>query len=188
VTLHENNTQSTHKQQGSIEFPCKHIDSTSNYYIGHVQAPTSLQRKWETYTSHPFRTRNWSVFHNGVLTNFDSLKEKYIPNSINPVDTSVIPGILEFYTLCGTDEQKAIIDTLNELRGTFGLCIINHLSNSVYLARQGSILHYNECGEFSTMEAKGFTPLNEGEILILSNYKQLNKVDTFKTTSPFLFI
>jgi glucosamine 6-phosphate synthetase-like amidotransferase/phosphosugar isomerase protein len=153
-----------------------------------VQAPTSSQRKWEKHTSHPFKTRSWSVFHNGVLTNFESLREKYIPNSENPVDTSVIPGILEFFTLCGKDEQKCVVDTLNVLRGTFGLCIINNFSGNVYLARQGSILHYNNHGEFSTIHTKGFVTLKEGDVFLLSDYKEFTKIDTFSVSSPFLFV
>ena len=49
-------------------------DKKNQYYLGHVQAPTSSQRKWHYDTSHPFETMSWMVFHNGVITNEEAIR------------------------------------------------------------------------------------------------------------------
>jgi len=60
--------------------------------------------------------------------------------------------------------------------------------NDVYVARQGSILHYNDNGEFSTIGGEGFRVLPEGVIMMLKDFEGWEVVDTFTTRSPFLFL
>jgi len=68
------------------------------------------------------------------------------------------------------------------------LCVIDTDTNEVYIARQGSILHYNDAGDISTLGGEGFKLLPEGVIMILSEFKEWKIADTFETKSPFLFI
>ncbi|MGA1048814.1 MAG: hypothetical protein ACO3UU_12465, partial [Minisyncoccia bacterium] len=84
--------------------------------------------------------------------------------------------------------HEIIKKVLSQLKGTFALCIIDTDCNDVYLARQGSILHYNDKGDFSTLEGKGFKLVPEGVILMLKDYCRWEEVDSFKVNSPFLFL
>jgi len=68
------------------------------------------------------------------------------------------------------------------------LCVIDTDTNEVYIARQGSILHYNDTGDISTLGGEGFRLLPEGVIMRLSEFKEWKIADTFETKSPFLFI
>lgn len=70
-------------------------DAGDFIYLGHNQAPTSSAREWKEKTSHPFRYGDWVVAHNGVLTNYNELIDEYLPDHDNPVDSSVIPALLE---------------------------------------------------------------------------------------------
>ena len=92
------NNQQTIKKQGSFNFDEIKLDDKCDYYIGHVQAPTSANRKWHHGTSHPFESLSWSVVHNGVLTNWEALRAKHIDWKVNPVDTAVIPNLLQYVT------------------------------------------------------------------------------------------
>ena len=72
----------TLKQKGTINFDSKNLsdknlDEYIDYFIGHVQAPTSAQREWSYDTSHPFESLSWSVVHNGVLTNYENIRAQY---------------------------------------------------------------------------------------------------------------
>ena len=75
------------------------------------------------------------------------------------------------------------------LEGSFAVSIIDCDTNELYIARVGSVLHYNNKGCYSTIPGTGYTELKEGVIRRL-NKKTLrfNKVGEFKHTSPFLFI
>jgi glucosamine 6-phosphate synthetase-like amidotransferase/phosphosugar isomerase protein len=192
VCLYYGNQQQTIKKQGVLDFDSVKLDERCDYYIGHVQAPTSAARKWSYETSHPFDSLSWTVIHNGVLTNDGELRRKYVSWDVNEVDTSVIPSLLQYFTEECKGECSApvtIKTVLDLLEGTFALGIIDTDSNDVYIARQGSILHYNDNGDVSTLGGEGFTLLPEGVIMMLSNnYKTWTAVETFKTKSPFLFL
>ena len=182
------------KKEGDIDFDKVDIKSTEvNYYAGHVQAPTSAKRSWEWDTSHPFDSVSWMVFHNGVLTNTDELSNWVSPRHRNPVDTSYIPALLQhFMERCKSKKPrpiKYIKQTLELLEGTFALSIIDCDTNELYLARCGSLLHYNSKGDYSTLPGKGYKEVPEGTILRLNaETNRFNKVGTFETKSPFLFI
>jgi glucosamine--fructose-6-phosphate aminotransferase (isomerizing) len=192
IGLNSGGDQMVLKKKGTIDFDQVQLDDINNYFIGHVQAPTSAARHWSYDTSHPFESLSWSVVHNGVLTNDKELKRKYIPWDENTVDTSVIPNLLQHFTEECNNEcpaPKTIKKVLNLLEGTFAVGIIDTDSNDVYIARQGSILHFNNSGDVSTLGGEGFTLLPEGVIMMLSrDHDEWVVIDTFETKSPFLFI
>jgi hypothetical protein len=67
--------------------------------------------------------------------------------------------------------------------------MVNCETNDVYIARVGSILHYNTKGSYSTMPGAGYKVLEEGVIMKLNKKtKRWNKVGTFETKSPFTFV
>ncbi len=191
ICLYNGNEQQTIKKQGTLDFNQIELDSRCNYYIGHVQAPTSAARKWSYDTSHPFESLSWSVVHNGVLTNWKELVSEFVDWDVNPVDTSVIPNLLQQFTEECISECLAVSTlkrVLGKLEGTFALCVIDTDCNEVYIARQGSILHYNDNGDISTLEGEGFKLLPEGVIMVLKDFKTWEIADQFEIKSPFLFL
>lgn len=191
VSLYDHNNQQTIKKQGIINFDQIQLDDRCDYHVGHVQAPTSAKRTWSYDTSHPFESLSWTVVHNGVLTNHKQIREKHVNWDTNPVDTAVIPNLLQYFTEKCKDEcpgHEIIKKTLNLLEGTFALCIIDTDCNDIYLARQGSILHYNDQGDFSTLGGEGFKVVPEGIILMLKDQNKWEAVNQFEVKSPFLFI
>jgi glucosamine--fructose-6-phosphate aminotransferase (isomerizing) len=191
IGLNSGGDQMVLKKKGTIDFDIVQLDDTNDYFIGHVQAPTSAKRSWSYDTSHPFESLSWSVVHNGVLTNHEQIRSKYVDWDVNPVDTSVIPNLLQQFTEECQGECPAheiIKRVLDKLEGTFALCMVDTDCNEVYIARQGSILHYNDYGDFSTLGGEGFKVLPEGTILMLKDYKTWEVVNHFEIRSPFLFI
>jgi glucosamine 6-phosphate synthetase-like amidotransferase/phosphosugar isomerase protein len=183
------------KKKGNINFDKYTYEPQTDYYLGHVQAPTSANRKWNYDTSHPFESMSWLVSHNGVLTNHKKLKKQHCNFIENPVDTAVIVNLLEHFTQkIQVDEkrvvpQKIVKKTLELLTGTFALSIVHCDSNEVFIARSGSILHYNNKGDYSTMGGHGFKELPEGTIMKLNNKtKRWNKAGKFTFNSPFSFV
>ena len=183
------------KKKGNINFDNYTYEPSANYYSGHVQAPTSANREWNSDTSHPFESLTWLVSHNGVLTNHKKLKKKYCRFIQNNVDTAVIVNMMEYFTQKALIDEKHVVpekiikSTLELLTGTFALSIIFCDTNEVFIARSGSILHYNNKGDYSTMGGVGFKELSEGVIMKLNKKtKRWNKASKFKFDSPFSFV
>lgn len=161
-------------------------------YLGHNQAPTSTERKWKEHNSHPFEVASWVVAHNGVLTNFKKLKEAFIPDHPNIVDSSIIPALLDFHEeshkqcLTIEDEVANISEVLSMLEGTFGVWIVNLKTMNIYIARQGSTLFYDN-NSFSSMKGEKYRKVKEGIIYRFTS-KGCNKAGEFTVKSPFLMI
>jgi|TARA_R110002020_G_scaffold137796_1_gene307363 glucosamine 6-phosphate synthetase-like amidotransferase/phosphosugar isomerase protein len=191
-----NDDQFIKKKQGDINYDKYTHEPSCKYYLGHVQAPTSSTRKWSYDTSHPFESLSWLVSHNGVLTNHKKLKHTYCKYLENNVDTAVIVSLLEHFTQKEHDRGKVVVNpvtiikkALELLAGTYALSIVHCDTNEIFLARSGSILHYNNKGDFSSISGCTFKELPEGIIMRLNNKtKRWNKVSKFKHDSPFSFI
>lgn len=153
----------------------------SAYFVGHVQAPTSALREYDEKTSHPFCSDDWIVIHNGVLTNHKEI----LPGCI--VDTESIRSLLQAFYSINKDEVQCIKSMCKVIKGTFALFIINKNTGFKYILRQGSVLHYGDNGDVSTLRTDGMRILPEGTIMKLEN-DQWASCDVFETSSPFLFL
>lgn len=192
---YEERTWDVQKREGSFDWDKIHLPDGYTY-LGHNQAPTSSERVWKEYNGHPFLNNCWVVAHNGVLTNFEQLKQSYIPDHPNLVDTSIIPALLakvsneklgegcDMSAITKEQEVSVISDVINKLHGTFGLWIVNVETLNVYLCRQGSTLFYDE-NSFSSTKGEGYIPLTEGVIYNFSE-KGTIPVGRFSAKTPFL--
>ena len=133
------------KYEGDINFDKFNYAGRKDieYLLGHVQAPTSAKRTWNYNTSHPFESMTWLVSHNGVLTNEKKLRRKHTRFLENPVDTAVIVELLEKYSQVNKTPINTIKQVLSMLEGSFALSVVNCETNDVFIARVGSVLHYN---------------------------------------------
>lgn len=163
----------------------KNFNNFKNY-LGHSQAPTSSSRKYSHDTSHPFNYNSWYVAHNGVISNENELRQmlkKY--RTINEVDSSLIPALIDLNLKKERSEVDALCKTLSMIKGNFGVWIFNSKKNDVYLARSGSTLFADFLSNnFSSIKFADFKPLEEGT-LYLQTVEGLTSVGNFKTNSPF---
>ncbi len=179
------------KYEGDINFDKFNYAGRKDieYLLGHVQAPTSAKRTWNYNTSHPFESMTWLVSHNGVLTNEKKLRRKHTRFLENPVDTAVIVELLEKYSQVNKTPINTIKQVLSMLEGSFALSVVNCETNDVFIARVGSVLHYNNKGNYTTMPGTGYKVLPEGVIMRLNKKtKRWNKAGTFEVKSPFTFV
>ena len=158
------------------------------FYMGHTQGPTSAKREFDPETSHPFQFEEWSVAHNGVLSNSKALAEEYEVE--NPVDSAVIPKIISIKRLDSEDEVHAIQQACNELKGTFTCWIHDEFTDETYLVRNGSTLFIDtqEC-EFSSAEVDGMKAAKEGIIYRVDTVnRDIHEVGNFNSHSPFFIL
>jgi len=103
-------------------------DVVHNIGIGHT--------RWAThggvteFNAHPHYDCKKEIFvvHNGIIENYQSLKEKLIEKGHkfnSETDTEVIPHLIEEFIKNGIDFESAVFQTLNLIKGTFALVIFN---------------------------------------------------------------
>ena len=181
------------KYEGGIdwnEVKLPHGDAGDFIYLGHNQAPTSSAREWNEYTSHPFIAGDWIVAHNGIITNYNELIDEYIPCHTNPVDSSIIPTLLDEFEYnhgpCEDSESEIqnILYAIEKLKGTFAVWIVNIKTMNVYIARQGSTLFYKD-DNVSSIKGNGYEELKEG-VLYGYTSEGIVELDNFIHDSPFL--
>lgn len=202
VTKYDNNdevqyTEYIRRQEGV--HPIKQIRIPKEFkllrFFGHTQAPTSSNRQWSTQTSHPFTTTNWTVAHNGVITNLEGLKsivqDVFDVNTIT-VDSMIVPVLLETvdnFTLTPvhvTSNIHKISDTLSLIEGTFALILYHSPSRQLYIARQGSTLYGNlETGDFSSIKTNSVNTLLDEGIIYQVTEEGIATVGSFQNSSPF---
>jgi len=182
------NIQYVHHQPGILDFDSGLFSPNLSYYymLGHTQAPTSSQRSYSKHTSHPFENEDWVVAHNGVLSNFETLKEKYLPDHINPVDSSILPPLL---THLGVDDEvETITNVLEILEGTYSLWMFNIKSKNIYIARCGSTLFVDRIkSEFSSTKEEGMEEFPDNSLSIITQ-EGITNLTGFDGNSPFLII
>jgi len=178
------------REPGIIDLDTKiHDPQNVKYFAGHVQAPTSVEQKFQVSTSHPFCQYPWVVAHNGILTNFDKLKKGVPGWAYNNVDSSIIPALLNDYST--EDSEDKMIAVLSSLEGTHATWIYNSIEKELYIARCGSTLFGKEETAFSSVPFEDFFEIREGILYqTYQNYKEIRFYYglKFKANSPFLTI
>ena len=158
--------------------------------IPHQKGHLYLGRGWQEETSHPFWVGDWIVAHNGVLTNSNELIDEFIPMHDNPVDSSIIPALLDEFEYThgpcedAETEVQNILYTIEKLKGTFALWIVNIKTMNIYIARQGSTLFYKD-SNISSIRGCDYKEISQG-ILYNFSYEGLTEIDSFVYDSPFL--
>lgn len=126
--------------------------------------------RWATHgckndiNSHPHMSSDGKIMlvHNGIIENYKKIK-KFLQNNdytfLSETDTEVISNLIAYNYKIYENMKQAINESLNELDGTWGLCIqcIDE-PNTIYCTRKGSPLLIGLCDTFAiiTSEQSGF--------------------------------
>jgi glucosamine--fructose-6-phosphate aminotransferase (isomerizing) len=146
-------------------------ESKDNTYIG------IGHNRWATHgvkndtNAHPHLScdSNFVIVHNGIIENYNELKQKLLKEGFvfnSQTDTEVIVNLLQYnYNSMilnngeGTSITNVIKQTIEELRGTYGLLIQSlYEDNKLYCVRNGSplLIGQNDEEVIVTSEQSGF--------------------------------
>jgi len=128
------------------KFQTNNLSLKYNYCIGHT--------RWATHgritkaNTHPHTSYNklFTIVHNGIIENFNSLKRQLIEKDIlfeTETDTEVIANMIEQAYLLNNNVTKSIQTVIDQCEGTYGLVIyckntpknIRATSNSISRSR-----------------------------------------------------
>lgn len=156
-----------------------------NVCIGHSRWATHGGKTDENSHPHSSSDGSITIVHNGIISNFEELKNKYIPDwKLKSVtDSEVVANLIQYYKEKGM-EMISILKTLtDEMDGTWALLIHDSKDNNdkLYFMKNESPLLISENDDIKilTSEPSGF--LNMTEKYILLREKTFGYVDKKNT-------
>ncbi|MCL4398742.1 MAG: glutamine--fructose-6-phosphate transaminase (isomerizing) [Candidatus Parvarchaeota archaeon] len=136
------------------------IDSeSSNKSIAHT--------RWATHggvtkaNSHPLLdcTGKIAVVHNGIIENFQELKDSLPNHSFSSeTDTEVLPHLIEEEIKNGKSFEDAVISTAGKIKGFSSFVVMNSLTDNMIAVKNGSplVLGVKENGVFVASDVPSF--------------------------------
>ena len=114
-----------------------------NIGIGHTRWAT--HGKPSDVNAHPHTDceEEVAVVHNGIISNFQKLREKLEREGHkfkSETDTEVIPHLIEKYLKTGLSFEKAVMNAVSELRGSYAFVSLSSRENKLVACRYKSPL------------------------------------------------
>ncbi len=145
--------------------------------------------RWATHgepsdvNSHPHSGDNVTIVHNGIIENYKKLKDYLLSQGrsfVSDTDTEVVAQLLDFYYCRHHDPVRAIIETTEDLEGSFALGILfNDYPEYIFALRRESplIVGVGENESFIASDVpailkytKNYYLLEHDEIAVLGKY------------------
>ena len=169
-------------------------EETIHSVIGHNRWATHGVKSDINAHPHLSNSKHFSIVHNGIIENYRELKQRLIQSGYifySQTDTEVIVNLIDYHYVKLKDTVEALKQTINELRGTYGL-LLQSISepNKLFCVRNGSplLIGQNEDRVIITSEQSGFCnmvnhyiTLHPDDICIIEKDKTLLRVVTAHT-------
>lgn len=142
--------------------------------IAHIRWATHGEPTEEN--AHPHADCEGTVFvmHNGIIENFKELKDELIKRNHtfkSNTDTEVLAHLIEEELAAGKEFEDAVVDTLEKVRGTYGL-LVSYAKDpdTIITARMGSpvVLGIGKGENFIASDATPILPYTK-EVVFLSD-------------------
>lgn len=145
----------------------------SNLGIGHTRWATHGGVTVENAHPHLDCTRTIAVVHNGIVENYQELKEELVEKGhefISETDTEVIPHLIE-ENLKTRGFATSVRDTFNALRGLNAIVVSNAISQEIIAAKNGSplVVGIGKDELFVTSDAVGIVEHTKDVIFLEDN-------------------
>ena len=142
---------------GELEIAAPALSGTIG--IGHTRWATHGEPSQRNAHPHLDCTGRLAVIHNGVIFNYQSLKEELISEGhrfISETDTEVIPHLVEKYY---TDNlETAVAQAITRLKGSYAIAVIARDEAKMVVAKKGSPLVIG-LGDHETIIASDVPPI-----------------------------
>jgi len=154
-------TISVHKQEGRIddlELPAVE-DVPATCGIGHTRWSTHGKPTDANAHPHTDCTGEVAVVHNGIIENYDRLREELEDHTFtSETDTEVVPHLVETYLEESRDLLTAVRETVDRLEGSFAIAVTAADHEGFVVARQDSplVVGHGETGNFVASDVPAF--------------------------------
>lgn len=133
----------TYKVEGRVQGLDKYVSKgTSNIGIAHTRWAT--HGKANKVNAHPHTVRDVTIVHNGIIENFEKLKEKLENKGYHfkaEADTEIAAGLLDYYFHKYNDIDKAICKFMKKVEGSYAIgMILKGVNDTIYVIKKDSPL------------------------------------------------
>ena len=166
ISIIDDNNIITHKYASTVEKTAlellKEFEYTSTIGIGHTRWATHGAKTDVNSHPHISHDEKFSLVHNGIIENFQEIKQFLLENNIENIsqtDTEVIVNLVSYYYNEDKNISNAIEKATRRLTGTWGIAIICiDEPNTIYCTRHGSplLIGIDDKMAMITSEQSGF--------------------------------
>lgn len=145
ISVLENGCIKTYKSVGYIDklkqLVTQNQDNNTTA-IAHTRWATHGKATLTNCHPHLSNDSTWAVVHNGIIENYQTLKQNLLKSNIklkSQTDSEVIPNLISL-----SHEQSifSLIDACKQLKGSYALaCINKNLNNQMFVAKYNSPLY-----------------------------------------------
>ncbi|WAA12451.1 glutamine--fructose-6-phosphate transaminase (isomerizing) [Fervidibacillus halotolerans] len=133
------------KEKGRIADLRSIVDEEIHGEIGIGHTRWATHGKPSKMNAHPHQSTSgrFTIVHNGVIENYEHLKQQFLQNVSlkSDTDTEVIVQMIEHFVAEGMDVQTAFRETLKRLKGSYALALLDKENDKViYVAKNKSPL------------------------------------------------
>ena len=167
------------KSQGRIKELADKIgkDVHGTIGIGHTRWATHGEPSEENAHPHTSQSKRFVLVHNGVIENYDELKEKYLTDDIfyGETDTEIAVHLVEYFSEQGLSTKEAFRNALKEIHGSYAFGLIDKKDReTIYVGKNKSPLliglgdGFNVvCSDAMAMleQTNQFVEINDGEMV-----------------------
>ncbi|HAR6266351.1 glutamine--fructose-6-phosphate transaminase (isomerizing) [Staphylococcus pseudintermedius] len=139
--------------------------------IGHTRWATHGIPNYENSHPHQSTSERFTLVHNGVIENYEELKEEYIPNVtlVSDTDTEVIVQLVEHFSETGLSTEEVFTKVVSLLHGSYALGLLDREdSETIYVAKNKSPLLVGIGEKFNVIASDALAMIQ-----VTSEYKEL---------------
>ncbi|QXJ58087.1 glutamine--fructose-6-phosphate transaminase (isomerizing) [Enterococcus raffinosus] len=171
------------KSQGRIKELAEKIGSEvhGSIGIGHTRWATHGEPSEENAHPHTSQSKRFVLVHNGVIENYDELKEKYLTDDTfyGETDTEIAVHLVEYFANQGLSTKDAFRKALKEIHGSYAFGLIDKKDReTIFVGKNKSPLliglgdGFNVvCSDAMAMleQTNQFVEINDGEMVIVTS-------------------
>ncbi|WP_105996071.1 glutamine--fructose-6-phosphate transaminase (isomerizing) [Staphylococcus agnetis] len=139
--------------------------------IGHTRWATHGVPSYENSHPHQSSSERFTLVHNGVIENYEELKQQYIPNVDlkSDTDTEVIVQLVEHFSNEGLSTEDAFTKVISLLHGSYALGLLDSEdADTIYVAKNKSPLLVGIGNDFNVIASDALAMIQ-----VTSEFKEL---------------
>ncbi|UXS76075.1 glutamine--fructose-6-phosphate transaminase (isomerizing) [Staphylococcus chromogenes] len=139
--------------------------------IGHTRWATHGVPSYENSHPHQSSSERFTLVHNGVIENYEELKQEYIPHVElkSETDTEVIVQLVEHFSEEGLSTEEAFTKVISLLHGSYALGLLDREDESkIYVGKNKSPLLVGIGDDFNVIASDALAMIQ-----VTSEYKEL---------------